>query len=267
MTTNVSMRELFEAGVHFGHLTRFREPKMQDYIYGTKNKINIIDLEKTLPMLREALKVVQAIADRGGKILIVGTKRSATKLVSEYAEQCGMPFVNHRWLGGMLTNYKTIRQSIRRLKNFEKMQADGTLEKMTKKEGLTISRQLAKLENSLGGIKNMGGLPDALFVIDAGYEKIAIQEANRLRIPVIGVVDTNSAPDGVDYVIPGNDDAMRSIRLYLGTISDIVTSAQAEKKSAASKKFKKDEFVEVDPKKVVEAKKADTAKKADATKK
>lgn len=244
-STDVSMRAMFEAGVHFGHLARFREPQMSEYIYGTKNKISIINLEKTLPLFKTAMQFVTELANRGGKILFVGTKRSASQLVAEYADKCGMPYVNHRWLGGMLTNYKTIRQSIRRLHTLNKMQEDGTINLLTKREGLTIRRELEKLENSLGGIKTMGGLPDAIFVIDVGHEKIAIQEANRLRIPVIGIVDTNSKPTGVDYIIPGNDDAMRSISLYAGTIANIVLKARESQKSVVNKKLQ-DEFVEVD---------------------
>jgi small subunit ribosomal protein S2 len=244
-STNVSMRTMFEAGVHFGHLARFREPQMSEYIYGTKNKISIINLEKTLPLFTTAMDFVRDVANRGGKILFVGTKRSASKIVAEYAAKCGMPYVNYRWLGGMLTNYKTIRQSIRRLHTLTKMQEDGTMELLSKREGLTIRRELAKLENSLGGIKAMGGLPDALFVIDVGNEKIAIQEANRLRIPVIGVVDTNSKPAGVDYIIPGNDDAMRSITLYVSTIADIILQARESAKSIVNKKLQ-DDFIELD---------------------
>lgn len=243
----VSMRNLFEAGVHFGHLSRFREPQMAPYIYGTKNKICIINLEKTLPMFKTAMEFVQEVASRGGKILFVGTKRSASKIIAEYATKCDMPYVNYRWLGGMLTNYKTIRQSIRRLNTLKKMQEDGTMALLTKREGLTIRREFAKLENSLGGIKTMGGLPDALFIIDVGNEKIAIQEANRLRIPVIGVVDTNSKPTGVDYIIPGNDDAMRSISLYAGTVADIILKARD--KSASRKN--KEEFVEIEEEVIV----------------
>lgn len=244
-TKEVTMRAMFEAGVHFGHLARFREPQMSEYIYGTKNKISIINLEKTLPMFRIAMQFISELANRGGKILFVGTKRSASNLVLEYAEKCGMPYVNYRWLGGMLTNYKTIRQSIRRLNTLSKMQEDGTMALLTKREGLTIRRELEKLENSLGGIKSMGGLPDAIFIIDVGNEKIAIQEANRLRIPVIGIVDTNSKPEGVDYIIPGNDDAMRSIKLYLGTVADIILKAKESQKSVMHKKLQ-DDFVEVD---------------------
>ncbi len=243
--TDVTMRALFEAGVHFGHLARFREPQMSEYIYTTKNKISIINLEKTLPLFKDAMEFVNEIASKGGKILFVGTKRAASKLVAEAAERCGMPYVNYRWLGGMLTNYKTIRQSIRRLNSLTKMQEDGTLQLLTKKEGLTIRRELVKLENSLGGIKTMGGLPDAIFIIDVGNERIAIQEANRLRIPVIGVVDTNSKPTGVDYMIPGNDDAMRSISLYLNTVADIILKAREANKGIANKKYQQ-EFVELE---------------------
>lgn len=242
--TDVTMRALFEAGVHFGHLARFREPQMSEYIYTTKNKISIINLEKTLPLFKDAMEFVNEVASKGGKILFVGTKRAASKLVADAAQRCGMPYVNYRWLGGMLTNYKTIRQSIRRLNSLTKMQEDGTLQLLTKKEGLTIRRELVKLENSLGGIKTMGGLPDAIFIIDVGNEKIAIQEANRLRIPVIGVVDTNSKPTGVDYMIPGNDDAMRSISLYLNTVADIVIKAR-EANKGVNKKYQQ-EFVEVE---------------------
>jgi small subunit ribosomal protein S2 len=240
------MRTLFEAGVHFGHLTRFREPSMAPYIFGINNKISIIDLEKTLPLFKKAMEFVKKIADRNGKILFVGTKRAAKGIIAEYAASCEMPYVNHRWLGGMLTNYKTIRQSIKRMNTLQKMQEEDAPENLNKKELLTMSRQLAKLENGLGGIKDMAGLPDALFIIDAGYEKIAIQEANRLRIPVIAVVDTNSKPDGVDFMIPGNDDAMRAITLYIKTAADIINAVRDEKRQQATigKKFK-EEFVEV----------------------
>lgn len=252
MSTNeISMRTLFEAGVHFGHLARFCEPQMSKYIYTTKNKISIINLEKTLPLFKDAMEFVNDVASKGGKILFVGTKRAASKLVAEAATKCGMPYVNYRWLGGMLTNYKTIRQSIRRLNSLTKMQEDGTIQYLTKKEGLTIRRELVKLENSLGGIKTMGGLPDAIFVIDVGHEKIAIQEANRLRIPVIGVVDTNSKPTGVDYMIPGNDDAMRSINLYLNTVADIIIKAREANKGISNNKKYQEEFVEVDKEEVV----------------
>jgi small subunit ribosomal protein S2 len=239
------MRTLFEAGVHFGHLNRFREPSMAPYIYGSNNKINIINLEKTLPLFIKAMEFVKKIAERNGKILFVGTKRAAKGIVAEYASSCSMPYVNHRWLGGMLTNYKTIRQSIRRMNSLQKMKEDGVADNLNKKELLTMSRNLAKLENSLGGIKEMAGLPDAIFIIDAGYEKIAIQEANRLRIPVIAVVDTNSKPDGVDYMIPGNDDAMRAITLYVKTVADVINSVKDDKRHQAGGKKFKEEFIEV----------------------
>ena len=221
--TDVTMRQLLEAGVHFGHQTRYWNSKMKPYIYGVRHNIHIINLEDTLPMFRDALKVLGNIADSRGKILFVGTKFAARDIIKEEASRCGMPYVNYRWLGGMLTNYKTIRQSIRRLKEIELKAADQDyLAKLTKKEGLNLMREKEKLTVVLEGIKHMGGLPDALFVIDVGNEKIAIAEARRLGIPVIGVVDTNCSPEGVDYVIPGNDDALRSIRFYCQTIADLV---------------------------------------------
>ncbi len=239
------MREMLEAGVHFGHLTRFRNPSMIPYIYCAQNGVHIINLEKTLPMFREALKFMSKIASKNGKILFVGTKRSAKKLVAEYAKQCGMPYVDHRWLGGELTNYKTIKQSIRRLRDLETMSMDGTLTHLTKKEGLQRMREMQKLEQSLGGIKDMGGLPDAIFVLDVGNEKIAVTEANRLSIPVIGIVDTNHNPAGVDYPIPGNDDAMRAIELYLRSACQTILSSKQAEKNAINQKFK-EEFVELE---------------------
>lgn len=218
----VSMRELLKAGVHFGHQTRYWNPKMGKYIFGARNKIHIINLEHTVPALNDALKVVESIAGRNNKILFVGTKRAAGKIMKEQATRCGMPFVAHRWLGGMLTNYKTIRQSIKRLRDLEAQSTDGTFEQLTKKEALMRTREMQKLELSIGGIKEMGGLPDALFVIDVDHERIAVEEANKLGIPVIGVVDTNSNPDGIDYVIPGNDDAIRAIQIYAGAVADAV---------------------------------------------
>ena len=243
MSVSVNIREMLEAGVHFGHLTRFRDPSMSPYIYCAQNGVHIINLEKTLPMFREALKFVSKIASKNGKILFVGTKRAAKKLVAEYAKLCGMPYVDHRWLGGELTNYKTIRQSIRRLRELEAMSQDGTLHHLTKKEGLKLKRELEKLEQSLGGIKEMGGLPDALFVLDVGNERIAVKEANRLSIPVIGIVDTNHNPAGVDYPVPGNDDAMRALDLYLKSVAQTILAAKQAEKST-SPKFK-EEFVEV----------------------
>ena len=218
----VTMRQMLEAGVHFGHQTRYWNPKMGQYIFGERNKIHIINLEQTLPMFNDAMNFVGKMASKGGKILFVGTKRSAREAVRDAASACKMPYVNHRWLGGMLTNFKTVKQSIRRLKELEKMAEDGTFQKLGKKEVLMLTRESEKLERSLGGIKDMKGLPDAIFVIDVGYEKIAVQEANKLGIPVIGVVDTNNSLQGIDYVIPGNDDAIRAIQLYVSATSDAV---------------------------------------------
>ena len=224
--SQVNMRDMLKAGVHFGHQTRYWNPKMGKYIFGARNKIHIINLEKTLPMFNEALSFVEKLAAGKNKILFVGTKRSAGKLVREEAARCGMPYVDHRWLGGMLTNYKTIRASIKRLRELEGQSQDGTFDKLTKKEALMRTRDLEKLERSLGGIKEMGGLPDAMFVIDVDHERIAISEANKLGIPVIGVVDTNSSPEGVDYIIPGNDDAIRAVQLYLGAMGDAILSGR-----------------------------------------
>ncbi|PAV03850.1 30S ribosomal protein S2 [Arsenophonus sp. ENCA] len=218
----VSMRDMLQAGVHFGHQTRYWNPKMKTYIFGARNKVHIINLEKTVPMFNEALAELTKIASRKGKILFVGTKRAASESIKEAANSCDQYFVNHRWLGGMLTNWKTVRQSIKRLKDLEAQSQDGTFDKLTKKEALMRTRELSKLENSLGGIKEMGGLPDALFVVDAEHEHIAIKEANNLGIPVFAVVDTNSDPDGVDYIIPGNDDAIRAVKLYLGAVAKAV---------------------------------------------
>ena len=226
--TQVSMRELLQAGAHFGHQTRYWNPKMAPFIFGARNKIHIIDLELTVPALDKAVSIVRGMAQSKNKVLFVGTKRAASKIVKEQAERSGQPYVNHRWLGGMLTNWKTIRQSIKRLRDLEAKMGDGTLEKISKKEALDLSRQLEKLERSIGGIKDMGGLPDAIFVVDVNHEKIAIQEANKLGIPVIGIVDTNSDPDGVDIVIPGNDDAIRAIELYSAAIADACIEGAAE---------------------------------------
>ena len=220
--TQVSMRDMLKAGAHFGHQTRYWNPKMGKFIFGARNKIHIINLEKTMPMFHEALSFVEKLASGKNKLLFVGTKRAASKIIAEEATRAGMPYVDHRWLGGMLTNYKTIRQSIKRLRDLETQAEDGTFAKLTKKEALMRSRDLEKLDRSLGGIKDMGGLPDAIFVIDVEHERIAITEANKLGIPVIGIVDTNSSPEGVDYVIPGNDDAIRAIKLYAGAMADAV---------------------------------------------
>lgn len=213
--SDVSMRQMLQAGVHFGHQTRYWNPKMAAYIFGQRNKIHIVNLERTLPLYQEAMNYLGKLAANGGKILFVGTKRAAQDAIREEATRCNMPYVNHRWLGGMLTNFKTVKQSIARLKELETMFEDGTIERFGKKEQLTLRRELDKLELSLGGIKNMAGLPDALFVVDVGHEKIAVNEANKLGIPVVGVVDTNNDPSRVDYVIPGNDDALRAVRLYI----------------------------------------------------
>ena len=235
----VSMRDLLKAGVHFGHQTRYWNPKMAQYIFGARNKIHIINLEHTLPALNDALGVIQNMAANKNKILFVGTKRAASKVIKEEAIRSGMPYVNHRWLGGMLTNYKTIRQSIRRLRELETQSQDGTFEKLTKKEALMRTREMEKLELSIGGIKDMGGLPDALFVIDVDHERIAVNEANKLGIPVIGVVDTNSNPDGIDHVIPGNDDALRAIQIYAQSVADACIEGAGQDAGEQS------EFVEV----------------------
>ena len=235
--TQVSMRDMLKAGAHFGHQTRYWNPKMGKYIFGARNKIHIINLEKTMPMFHEALSFVEKLAAGKNKILFVGTKRAASKIIAEEASRAGQPYVDHRWLGGMLTNYKTIRQSIKRLRDLETQSQDGTFAKLTKKEALMRSRDLEKLDRSLGGIKDMGGLPDALFVIDVEHERIAITEANKLGIPVIGIVDTNSSPDGVDFVIPGNDDAIRAIKLYATAMADAVLRGKGNAGAA-------DEFVE-----------------------
>lgn len=243
-TATVSMRDMLKAGVHFGHQTCHWNPKMGSYIYGARNKIHIINLEKTVPMFKDALNFIGGIASKKGKILFVGTKEAAQEIVKTEAQRCHMPFVDHRWLGGMLTNYKTIRQSIRRLKELEAMFDKQAFGRLNKKEILTLTRERAKLERSLGGIKNMGGLPDAIFVIDVGHEKIAVREANRLGIPVIGIVDTNNSPEGVSYVIPGNDDSLRSIQLYTQCISDCILEARG-----SNPELVVDEFVEIDEEK------------------
>ena len=239
---SVSMKEMLRAGVHFGHQCRYWNPKMEPYIFGSRNKIHIINLETTLPALNDALQQVTEFASRGKKILFVGTKRAAARIVQREAERCDMPYVNHRWLGGMLTNYKTIRGSIRRLKELEEQEQDGTFERMTKKEALMLMRARKKLERSIGGIKEMGGLPDALFVIDVDHERIAVTEANSVKIPVIGVVDTNADPDGVQYVIPGNDDAIRAIELYATAVAD----ACLEGRKRAASLEPGGEFIEID---------------------
>ncbi|MBT8127109.1 MAG: 30S ribosomal protein S2 [Gammaproteobacteria bacterium] len=255
--SSVSMRLMLEAGVHFGHQTRFWNPKMADYIFGARNKIHIVNLEKTLPLYNDAVNAIGKTAAERGTILFVGTKRAARNTIQEEAKRCGMPYVNHRWLGGMLTNYKTIRQSIQRLMDLEEMSTTGGFARLTKKEALGLRREMEKLEKVLGGIKHMKGLPDALFIIDVGHEEIAVNEANKLGIPVFGIVDTNNSPDGVDYVIPGNDDAIKAIRLYAQGLADAVIEGRA------SAVIQADEVEESTPKRKVAVKQA-PAKKAAA---
>ncbi len=239
----VSMRQMLEAGVHFGHQTRYWSPKMGAYIFGQRNKIHIINLEQTLPLFNDAMNYIGSLAANGGRILFVGTKRAASNVIREEAERCGMPYVNHRWLGGMLTNFKTIKQSIKRLKELESMFEDGSVEqRFNKKEALGLKREMAKLDRSLGGIKNMGGVPDALYVIDVGHEDIAIKEAKKLGIPVIGVVDTNNNPEDIDYVIPGNDDAIRAIQLYVQGASAAILEGKTSAAHLGNKQ--NDEYVE-----------------------
>ncbi len=242
MTTQVSMRDMLAAGVHFGHRTRYWNPKMAPYIYGSRNNVHILNLETTLPLFNEAMQVIAQVAARNGKVLFVGTKFAAREAIREEATRAGMPYVDHRWLGGMLTNYKTVRHSIKRLKMLEEKFEQGSFGSLTKKEILNLTREKEKLERGLGGIKSMGGLPDAMFVIDVGHEKIAIKEAQKLGIPVIGVVDTNTNPEGIDYIIPGNDDAARAIRLYAAAAADACLAAKQGGLSGANSP---DEFVEV----------------------
>jgi small subunit ribosomal protein S2 len=243
--SNVTMREMLEAGVHFGHQTRYWNPSMAPYLFGQRNKIHIINLEKTLPLYEEALNYVSKMASKKGTILFVGTKRSAQSIVAEEAKRCGMPYINRRWLGGLLTNFKTVRGSINRLKEIEAMQTDGRLERINKKEQLMLKRELEKLEANLSGIKDMKGIPDAIFIIDVGYENIAVSEAVKLGIPVVGVVDSNNSLKGVDYVIPGNDDAIRSISLYAKGIADaILDSRQSVAHLGGSENS--DELIEID---------------------
>jgi small subunit ribosomal protein S2 len=239
---SVTMRQMLEAGVHFGHQTRYWNPKMAPYIFGDRNKIHIVNLEKTLPMYQEGMKFIRKMAANKGNILFVGTKRQAREIVREEAERCSAPFVNFRWLGGMLTNYKTVKQSIKRLRDLETMLQEENSSKMSKKEALGYRRELDKLERSLGGIKDMGSLPDALFVIDVGHESGAIVEAQKLGIPVIGIVDTNNSPAGVNYIIPGNDDSSQAIRLYARGAADAIL----EGRSQVINEIVGDEFVEVE---------------------
>ncbi len=242
----VSMRELLEAGAHFGHRTRYWNPKMAEYIFGSRNKIHIIDLEKTLAMLKDVENYVGRLASNKAKILFVGTKRAARESIATHAKRCGMPYVDHRWLGGMLTNYKTVRQSIFRLKELKELREKGVFAEMIKKEALMLVRELDKLERGLGGIEHMGGLPDALFVVDTGFEDIAVVEARRLKIPVIGIVDTNNDPDNIDYIIPGNDDSMRAVDIYVRAIADAILDGKQG--HAGANILPSSEFVEVSEK-------------------
>jgi len=267
----VTMRQMLEAGVHFGHQTRYWNPKMAPYIFGERSKIHIINLEKTLPLFNDATNFVSSLASKHGKVMFVGTKRSARNAIAEEAVRAGMPYVNHRWLGGMLTNFKTVKQSIKRLKDLESMDATGGFDRLTKKEALMHRREMEKLDKSLGGIKDMRGLPDAIFIIDVDNEHIAVKEAVKLNIPVIAVVDSNSTPDAVDYIIPGNDDSIRAIQLYTSGMADAVLEGKA---TASQVSDSKDEFVEMDdegeekkPKKKAPAKKAAAKKKAPVKKK
>ena len=239
----VSMRQMLEAGVHFGHQTRFWNPKMAPYIFGERNKIHIINLEKTQPMYAEAASFLKSVVADGGTVLFVGTKRSARDAIRKEAERCAMPYVNQRWLGGMLTNFKTIRQSIKRLAEITELSTSGALEKRGKKEATQLRREMDKLERSLGGIKDMTTIPDAIFVVDVGHEKIAVHEAKKLGVPVVAIVDTNCSPDSIEYVIPGNDDAMRAISLYAGGIAEAVIEGKA---SVPTMAVSEDEFVELD---------------------
>ena len=239
---SVTMRQMLEAGVHFGHQTRYWNPKMAEFIFGQRNKIHIVNLEKTMAMYQEAMKYIRQLASNRGTILFVGTKRQAREIVAEEAQRAGMPFVDHRWLGGMLTNFKTVKASIKRLKDLEAMGLDGTFEKMSKREALTLQREMDKLNRSLGGIKEMTALPDALFIIDVGYQKIAVTEANKLSIPIIGVVDTNHSPEGIAYVIPGNDDSSRAIRLYARGVADAILEGRSQ---VIQEIVQTEEFVEI----------------------
>ncbi len=264
---NITMRQMLEAGVHFGHQTRFWNPKMAPYIFGARGKIHIINLEKTLPLMQDALNYLSGLAARRGNIMFVGTKRAASDPIAEQATKAGCPYVSHRWLGGMLTNFRTVKQSIKRLKQLETMAEDGSFEKLVKKEVLQLERERAKLERSLGGIKDMRGVPDALFVVDVGYESIAIKEAHTLGIPLVAVVDTNHSPEGIDYVIPGNDDAIRSIELYASAVAEAILEGRA---SAPQSLSGDEEFIELDEAgnpvensgKQAKSKKKKTAKKA-----
>ena len=240
---SVTMRQMLEAGVHFGHQTRYWNPKMAEFIFGQRNKIHIVNLERTLEKYNEAMKYVRQLAANRGTILMVGTKRQAREIVAEEAQRAGVPYVDHRWLGGMLTNFKTVKQSIKRLKDLETMSTDGTFERMSKREALSLKRELAKLSQSMGGIKDMNALPDAMFVIDVGFHKIAITEAKKLGIPIVAVVDTNHSPDGIAHVIPGNDDSSRAIRLYARGVADAILEGRTQSINEIVQGG--DEFVEV----------------------
>jgi len=243
---SVTMRQMLEAGVHFGHQTRYWNPKMAPYIFGARNKIHIINLEKSLPMYQEALKYVRQLTANKGQILFVGTKRQAREIVKEEAQRAGAPYVDYRWLGGMLTNFKTVKQSIKRLKEMDQMIADGSIERLSKKEQLLNQREREKFERSLGGIKDMGGVPDALFVIDVGFHKIAVTEAKTLGIPIVGVVDSNNSLDGIDYVIPGNDDSTRAIRLYARGVADAILEGRSQVINEMVAPTSTEDFVEVE---------------------
>ena len=242
---SVTMRQMLEAGVHFGHQTRYWNPKMSPYIFGARNKIHIINLEKSLPMYQDALKYVRQLTANKGQILFVGTKRQAREIVKEEAQRAGAPYVDYRWLGGMLTNFKTVKGSIKRLKDMDAMVADGSMERLSKKEQLMNGREREKLERSLGGIKDMGGVPDALFIIDVGFHKIAVTEAKTLGIPIVGVVDSNNSLDGIDYVIPGNDDSTRAIRLYARGVADAILEGRSQVMNEMVAPQSSEDFVEV----------------------
>ena len=241
--SNVTMRQMLEAGVHFGHQTRYWNPKMGPYIFGARSNIHIINLEKTLPLFSEAMRYLEQVAANRGKILFVGTKRTTRSVVEEEARRCGMPYVNHRWLGGMLTNFKTIKQSVARMKDLEAMRDDGRLQRFSKKEGLGMMRELDKLINSMGGIRDMDRLPEVLFVLDVGYEHNAISEAKKLGIPVVGIVDTNNSPAGIDYIIPGNDDSIRAVQLYVQSAATAILQGKANSLTPAEAE---DDFVEME---------------------
>ena len=245
---STTMREMLEAGVHFGHQTRFWHPKMAPFIFGARNKIHIVNLEKTMEQYNAAMGYVRRLAANRGTILFVATKRQAREIIKEEAQRCGMPFVDHRWLGGMMSNFKTVKGSIKRLKELEAMKLDGTFDRMNKREALTLTREYDKLMTSMGGIKDMVSLPDAMFIIDVGYQKIAVQEAIKLGIPLVGVVDTNHSPDGIDYVIPGNDDSSKAIRLYARGVADAILEGKSQAvQEIVQAKTQGEEFIDIDP--------------------